>query len=300
MKVAVVDETGHLVAQGETPTRAHEGRDATVQRAVDLARGVIGRAPGPVVAGGIGSAGRIDRDRGVVLFASGNLPGWTGLELASVFGKALSIPMTVDNDVNAAVFAENWVGAAQQVSHYAMVAIGTGVGGAMVIDGALWRGARWGAGEVGHTILYPGGLPCNCGGRGCAEQYVSARALTRRANELRKGGPAFRGIREVLGAASSPGSEARHQAARGAVAAFTSDLALLLINMQNNFDPEVLLIGGGILRLGYWWPRLEEALEREAALRSLTIDLRPAACGPQAGVIGAARLGMLSYRNEKV
>lgn len=294
VKAAVVDQSGRMVTHAETPTRAHEGRDAILRRAIELARGVLGRAPGPVMACGIGSAGRIDYDLGLVAFASGNLPGWTGLDLAGAFAAALGLKATADNDVNAAALAEGWIGAARGVENYLTLTLGTGVGGAVVIGGKLWRGVRWGAGEIGHMTLYPGGHACNCGGKGCAEQYVSAKALTRRANDGLRGGSPFRGIREVLGAAGSPGSDQRQQAARAGATAFTNDLAMFLVNLQNAYDPSLLLIGGGILKMGYWWPKLEEALEREAAARSILVDVRPAACGPHAGVIGAARVGMVA------
>jgi glucokinase len=293
LKAGIVDSRGRLVAHLETPTRAQEGRDGILRRLLDLARAALARSTEPVAACGAGSAGRIDFPRGVVHFATGNLPGWTGLDLAGALQGALGVPSFVDNDVNAAALAESWIGAAAGAQDFVMLTVGTGVGAAVCIRGELWRGANWGAGEVGHTVLYPGGQPCNCGGAGCAEQYISARALTRRANEAQGGGPPFRGIREVLGAASNAGSSARQQAARSAVAAYVKDMALFMVNIQNAYDPRLIIVGGGILKMGYWWPKLEEALEREAKARSLAFDLRPAACGPHAGVIGAARLAML-------
>lgn len=139
--------------------------------------------------------------------------------------------------------------------------------------------------------LHPGGRPCNCGGVGCAEQYVSAKALTRRANEFVTRDRPFRGIREVI-AAAERGRDDRREAARNGVEGFTGDLALFLMNLQQIFDPQVVVIGGGIVRLGYWWDRLQEAVAQESRPRSLSIRLKRAHCGPQAGVIGAARLAM--------
>jgi glucokinase len=293
IKAALVDAQGHILHHSETPTRAFEGAPAILDRIEQLARSVMSRASSPIQGCGMGSAGRIDHRRGHVIFASGNLPGWTGLPLGSEVAQRLGLPVVVDNDVNAAAVAEGWIGSAKGTADYLMLTLGTGVGGAMVISGKLWRGARYGAGEVGHMALYPGGQPCNCGGTGCAEQYVSAKALTRRANDgLEKSHP-FRGIREVIQAAErGPGT--RRESARQGVERFTADLALFLVNLQNAFDPQVIVIGGGIVRLGYWWDRLLEAVAREARPRALTIKLKRAQCGPQAGVVGAARLAMLS------
>jgi glucokinase len=293
IKAALVDENGHVVHHTETPTRASEGAAAILGRAEQLARSLLQRAGGTVAGVGVGSAGRIDHRRGVVVFASGNLPGWTGQALGPELSQRLGYPVVVDNDVNVAALAEGWVGSARGTANYLTITLGTGVGGAVIIGGKLWRGARSGAGEVGHMALYPGGLPCNCGGVGCAEQYISAKALTRRANEALEKGHPFRGIREVLSAAEK-GNLQRRDAARKGVERFTADLALFIINLQQAFDPQVMVVGGGIVRLGYWWDRLMEAVAREARPRSLTVRLKRAHCGPQAGVVGAARLAMLA------
>lgn len=296
VKAALVSEQGQILDHSETPTRAHEGAEALLNRVEALARTAIARASAPVTACGVGSAGRIDVRRGYVVFASGNLPGWTGTHLSSELSGRLMLPVTVDNDVNAAALAEGWIGAARGTANFLMLTIGTGVGGALVIDHRLWRGARFGAGEVGHMALYPRGLACNCGGTGCAEQYVSAKALTRRANEGMTAGHPFRGIRDVIQAVERPSP--RRDAARAGVDRFVSDLALLLVNLQLAFDPQLTVIGGGIVRLGYWWDRLLEAVARECRPRSLTVRLKKAQCGPEAGVIGAARLAMLARSGQ--
>lgn len=295
IKVGLVDDQGQIRQHAEMPTRASEGPNPVLDRVQQLAGSLTGRSREAVSGCGVGCAGRIDHQKGTVVFASGNLPGWSGLALGPELSRRLALPVTVDNDVNAAAAAEGWVGTARGTADFVMLTLGTGVGGAVVIGGELWRGARWGAGEVGHTALYPHGLPCNCGGRGCAEQYVSAKALTRRASDALKGGRPFHGIREVLTQADR-GREGRKEAAHAAVEGFTSDLALLLVNLQQSFDPQVIVIGGGITKLGYWWDRLVEATAREARPRSLTIRVKPAHFGPQSGVVGAARLAMLVGR----
>ncbi|HEY3364440.1 MAG TPA: ROK family protein [Symbiobacteriaceae bacterium] len=297
VKAALVSEQGQILHHSETPTRAIEGAAALLDRVEFIARTVSDREGSPVVACGVGSAGRIDVRRGHVIFATGNLPGWTGTPLGPELSRRLGLPVIVDNDVNAAALAEGWIGAARGTANFLTLTIGTGVGGAVVIDNKLWRGARSGAGEVGHMALYPRGLPCNCGGAGCAEQYVSAKALTRWANEALTQGHAFRGIRDVLYSAEKAASP-RREAARTGVERFVSDLALLLVNLEQAFDPQLVVVGGGIVRLGYWWDRLLEAVARECRPRSLSVRLKKAHCGPQAGVIGAARLAMLAAAGD--
>lgn len=258
---------------------------------------MVERAGAQVMGCGVGSAGRIDYRRGQVLFCSGNLPGWTGTVLGPELTRTLGMPVAVDNDVNAAALGEAWIGAGKGTADFVMLTLGTGVGGAIVIGGKLWRGARWGAGEVGHMALYPGGELCNCGGKGCAERYVSAKALTRRANDALVSGRPFRGIRDVIGAAEKgPGD--RREAARKGVERWTSDLALFLMNLQMALDPQVIILGGGVVRLGYWWEKLLEASARECRPRSLSTRLKRAHLGPQAGVVGAARLAMLASQQK--
>jgi len=216
VKAALVNDQGQIVHHLETPTRAAEGASAIMNRIEQLCHELLKRSTVTVRACGVGSAGRIDHRRGHVLFCSGNLPGWTGLSLGPDLSVKLGLPVVVDNDVNAAAIAEGWIGAARGTPDYLTLTIGTGVGGALVIGGKLWRGARWGAGEVGHMALHPGGRPCNCGGVGCAEQYVSAKALTRRANDFVDGNRPFRGIREVI-AAAERGRDDRRDAARSGI-----------------------------------------------------------------------------------
>lgn len=295
IKAAIVDAEGRILHRAEAPTGAAEGAGAVLARIRRLGLSLMERAETPVMACGVGSPGRIDHRRGRVIFASGNLPGWTGLALGAELHQAFGVPVVVDNDVNAAATGEAWIGAARGASDFLMLTLGTGVGGALTVHGRLWRGARFGAGEVGHMALYPGGEPCPCGGRGCAERYVSSKALTRRANEALTEGTPFRGIRDVIRAAEQGAGE-RQRAARLGVEQWTGDLALFLMNLQMAFDPQMIVVGGGITRLGYWWDRLVQTARQGCRERSTSIRVRRAKLGPMAGVVGAARLAMLRQR----
>jgi len=294
IKAAIVDERGNILRHAETPTGASEGAARVLERIRRLGRGLIEQAGAQVVACGVGAPGRIDHRRGHVIFGSGNLPGWTGVDLRAELHRAFGLPVLVDNDANAAALGEAWVGAARGASDFLLVTLGTGVGGALTVNGRLWRGARYGAGEVGHMALYPGGEPCPCGGVGCAERYVSAKALTRRANEELGSGKPFRGIREVISAVEQASGPRRAAALRG-VERWTADLALFLLNLQMAFDPQMIVVGGGIVNLGYWWDRMVQAASQACRARSTSIRLKRAQLGPDAGVVGAARLAML-YR----
>lgn len=281
IKAGIVDEGGSLLRHASQPTPAALGRQAILDAALALARELL--AAEPSVAGvGIGSAGRIDSVNGTVRYATENLPGWTGLQLSRTFTEALQLPVCADNDVNAAAVGEGWVGAAAGIPSFALLALGTGVGGALVHNHQILGGASGGAAEFGHMILHPGGRPCNCGRQGCLEQYVSGTALTRSARAVT---PEW-DSRLLMNALA-----ARDKRAAPVIAQFVDDLATAIINVVQMFDPETVVIGGGLADSRQWW------WDKLLKLITLAIPggppLLPAALGNHAGVTGAARLAML-------
>ncbi|MCM3749970.1 ROK family protein [Paenibacillus pasadenensis] len=278
IKGIALDTDGVIYAKLSVPTEASRGREAVLLSVEELVGELLERCP-TACALGIASAGRINALSGEVVYATDNLPGWTGLRLAEWAGLRFGLPVAVDNDANAALFGEWRLGAAQGLSSAVMLTLGTGVGGANMESGRLLHGAGWSGGEWGHAVLVPGGLPCNCGRRGCAEQYLSGAALMRSAEaafERASLSPA-----ELLQAFST--GEAR---AAETLREYTSLLAVFAANLKAGFDPEAILLGGGAAAsLEIWRPLLEQALAAEGAagLRVLQAQL-----GNQAGCIGAA------------
>ena len=131
---------------------------------------------------GIGVPGIIDMDTGM-LRESPNLPGWSEFPVHAEIERRLGIPVMLENDANAAALGEKWLGAAKDYGSMCMLTLGTGVGGGIVLDGKIWHGMNGMAGELGHINVEPDGHPCNCGSRGCVEQYASATAVVRMARE---------------------------------------------------------------------------------------------------------------------
>ena len=131
---------------------------------------------------GIGVPGIIDMDTGM-LRESPNLPGWSEFPVRAEIERRLGIPVTLENDANAAALGEKWLGATRNRGSMCMLTLGTGVGGGIVLDGKIWHGMNGMAGELGHINVEPEGNPCNCGSRGCLEQYASATAVVRMARE---------------------------------------------------------------------------------------------------------------------
>ncbi|WP_028646484.1 ROK family glucokinase [Nocardiopsis sp. CNT312] len=295
----VVTPEGRVLARvrTETPERSKSPdvvEDTIVGAVQELSRGF------PVRAVGVGAAGFVDEQRGHVLFAP-HLS-WRREPLREALGARLGLPVVVENDANAAAWAEVWVGAGQGVDHVVVVNLGTGIGGAVVLDGKLWRGRHGIAGEFGHMTVVPGGHRCECGNRGCWEQYASGNAVTREARELvRSESPVARGLHQAVGgdARLITGPLVSELASKGdrACVELLEDvgawLGAGLANLAAAFDPELFIIGGGVSEAGE--PLLgpaRTAFERTLPGRGFRPAARvvAAALGNEAGMIGAARL----------
>ncbi len=257
-------------------------------------------APGAL---GVGFPGLVDAS-GTVRF-SAHLPGLVGTELAAELRSAYAAPIWVGNDATAAAWAELERGAGRGARDLLMVTLGTGIGGGIVVGGRLVEGARRFAGEWGHMVVDPHGPPCPCGQRGCWERFASGDGLGRpaceaalagRAPELvaRAGGDpeAVRG--EHVTAAAAAGD----QGACEVLAELAWWLALGLANLANAFDPEVVVLGGGLAGAGeVLFEPLREAFTRLVEAGSQReVRIVPAALGPAAGAIGA---GLLAAREAR-
>ncbi|KRB75996.1 hypothetical protein ASE01_13210 [Nocardioides sp. Root190] len=269
----------------DVATRPMPGRsapEAEVEHAVvEAARAVSdGDGAAPI---GVSAAGLVDRAGEHYLFGA-HLP-WRDAPLRSRLAEQTGHPVVLENDANCAAYAELLLGAARDVDSALLITIGTGIGGALVLDRRIVRGANGLAGEFGHMQVVPDGLACECGLRGCWEQYCSGRALervTRVALGKHRDGP------EVSRMALDGDDVARQ-----AFATIGTWLGVGVAGLVSAFDPERVVVGGGVSAVG----DLLLAPARSALLGSLqgtghrpVPDLVPAALGPQAGAIGAALL----------
>lgn len=287
IKGLVTDEAGTILAETERETEARLGREVILGQLYSLVEELLAGYPA-VEALGIGSAGRVNADTGEVVYATDNLPGWQGMQLTQWATAAFGRPAAADNDANAALLGEAWLGAGRGRASLVMLTLGTGVGGANLAEGRLLRGAAWSGGDWGHSVLVPGGRPCNCGKRGCAEQYVSGQALLRLA--LEETGRAYTHGREIMAAAEQGDASALTVLER-----FTADLALVAANIGAAVDPELIIIGGGVIQSrAVWWPLLAGQ-----AGGSLAAQIVPAELGNRAGCFGAARLALERLRRDE-
>jgi glucokinase len=277
IKAGILSSDGEIKLQLVVKTPTQQGREGILACIIKITQQLQDMHSEPIHALGIGTAGRVDRATGTVVYATDNLPGWMGTQLKSNMEVQFPFPVFVDNDVNTAALGEGWLGAGIGKKHYILVTLGTGIGGALVYDGKLIAGPRGGVGEVGHMILYPNGLPCNCGQSGCLEQYISGTAL----NQLAKRINMSWGSRELM-----VQLERKEPRATEAMMKFIDDLSVGLISMQNMFDPELIILGGGVMDSHpLWWSELEARIQTHTPQY---LSIAPAILGNQAGMLGAA------------
>lgn len=293
----VVDANGHIVEKlrVETPIDTAD----LAQAVIDMANHFI--ASHDVAAVGVAAAGFIDRDRATVIHAP-NIA-WHNEPLKATLEAGIPLPVTIENDANAAGWAEFRFGAGREVNHMVMLTMGTGVGGAVVLEGELYRGGHGIAGELGHMRFTRDGLPCGCGQNGCLEQYASGRALQREANSIADAGgigEALAAVRTQKGTISGPAVSrlvlAGDPGAIEALRRVATALGEACGGFQAVLDPEMFVIGGGVAQLG------NDLLEpvRIAYQTSLPgYGDRPVATfaiaelGNDAGLIGAADLAVV-------
>jgi glucokinase len=290
--------TGLAEVRVDTPRGAASIVEALagVVTALDTELAAGGRPPVDVV--GVGAAGLVDR-AGVVRFAP-NLPGVVDLDLPVALGQRVARPVVADNDANCAARAEHHLGAAAGVTSAVLVTLGTGIGGALVLGGRVQRGHGGFAGEPGHMLVDPHGPPCPCGRRGCWERFASGSGLGRLARDAAAAGRADRLVALAGGDPEAVrGEHVTRAAADGdaeasaVLAQFAWWVAVGVANLVDLVDPELVVIGGGLVEAGDVW--LDPVRTAYAGL-VLAHDHRPpigivgARLGPDAGAVGAALL----------
>lgn len=285
----------------ETPTRATEGTDAVVGRIVGLLERVAaetlaatGATREAILGVGIGSPGPLDRERGLVIFTP-NL-GWRDFPLRDRISDAMRLPATLDNDANCATLGEWWRGAAQGGRNVVGLTIGTGIGGGLILDGRLYHGASDVAGELGHTTIDSTGRRCGCGNYGCLEAYASGPAIAERAREALAGGEPSAMPQLVESDLSRLTAALVYQAAREgdrlALEVVRETARLLgagVANLLNIFNPDVVVLAGGVTQAG---DALFEPMRAEVRRRAFkpAVDacrIVPGALQGKAGVVGA-------------
>jgi glucokinase len=293
----VVDESGTIVAKARRDSPATD-TDAIETSVAELVEEL--GAEHRIEAVGVGAAGFVDRTRSTVLFAP-NLA-WRNEPLREDLERLTGLPVVVENDANAAAWGEFTFGAGEDVDDFMLVTVGTGVGGGIVLDGRLHRGAFGVAAEIGHFRVVPEGRECGCGNRGCWEQYASGSALEHdtRENARRDPDGASALLEKAGGTVDDIDGPAITAAAQAGDAFATEQLAELgrwlgegIASLAAVLDPAVVVIGGGVSEAGdlLLEPTREHYRANLTARRFRDeLEIRPAVLGNRAGMIGAADL----------
>ena len=297
LRVATVDRNGKIYCRQMQPTPQAEKPNEIVRTLIDAVHGCerqTAELGGVLSAVSVVVPGTVNLAEGVVVKAP-NVPCLDGFRLAAALESELDWPVVLENDANAAAIGEMWRGAGQGHRALICVTLGTGVGGGIILDGKLWRGADGSAGEIGHMGVDPfAGVACMCGSRGCLEVYASATAIVRMTREARPRYP-----NSILHNTEDLTSAKIYQAGREgdelAIEVFRRMgvyLGIGLASLINVLNPEIVVIGGG---LSNGWELFEkhmyqQVLERAFPIPARRVKIVRAQCGDDAGLLGAARL----------
>src|SRR6266567_442581 len=254
LRVAAISTDGQLLEKITLGVKVALGRDHVIGEMCDAIRRLSDHysGGGKLVGAGIGVPGIIDMETGMMR-KSANLPGWADYPVRDEIERRLGTHIFLENDANVAALGEKWLGAARDVDNMAMVTLGTGIGGAIILNGKIFYGMNGMAGEFGHVTVEPNGVPCGCGNHGCAERYASATAVVRMAREAIETGQAP----ELAKAASSDAEfSARsiynlaiqgNEDAQRIFRRFGVALGILLADLVNVLNLDMFVIGGGVL-----------------------------------------------------
>ncbi len=301
LAAGLVDRQGKLIYRQETLTLASQGREAILERMHQLGQVVLAEAGEvDIAAVGVATAGQVNSASGEVVYATPNLPGWSGLNLGARMQAMFGHPAVIENDVKAMAQGELHFGAAEGYQDVLCLTVGTGIGGAIISGGSVLRGYAGGAGEVGHfSIDNIHGRACNCGGKGCLETYASTRALLRDFVAAHHAGnrPEFiekkaeqwtaQDVARAYAARTEPEWPELHQVVNQAA----DWLGLGLAALFNVLDPQLIVVGGSIQLFGEpYLQRVHSAMVERATRLIRPLPVIFSSVGADGGLLGASVL----------
>jgi len=304
---AMINSQGKILSHDHAMTPAPEGHEAVIQSILESVHRALQQANvdlSAVAAVGIGAPGISNPETGI-LFTSPNLPGWQDVPLRDIIEERLGKKSFLINDANAAALGELHFGAARGVTNFIYITISTGIGGGIVIDGRIYGGAIGAAGEVGHMIIDGDGPICKCGNKGCWETLASGTALTREARRRIEEGATTSILQYAGGDIEKVSAEAVHSAARQGdsvarelIARTSYYIGIGLANLINIFNPELIVIGGGLSNIGDMLlePAFRVAGERAYKQSFQAVRFAFPELGRNSGVVGAAEFALHKMR----
>ena len=273
LRIAAITTEGKLLEKITLGVKLALGRDYVIGEMCDAILRLTERyrSTGNFVGAGIGVPGIIDVEAGMMR-KSANLPGWSDYPVRDVIEGRLGARVFLDNDANVAALGEKWLGAGRDADNMAMLTLGTGIGGAIILNGKIFYGMSGMAGEFGHVTIEPNGVPCGCGNHGCAERYASATAVVRMAREAIDSGLAPELAKAASSDAEFSAKSIYNLAIQGNVDAqriyhrFGEVLGILMAGLVNILDLDMFVIGGGVVSA---WDAFAPKMFAELRERSL-------------------------------
>ena len=293
LRAAIVDEAGTIAVRRDHHTPESATKDDIIDQIISLLLETAAAASEPPLAACIATAGLIDADHGRVIIAP-NIPGFRNLVLTAPISARLGIPAYIENDASAAALGEFRFGAGKGTRHLLHATLGTGIGGGIVIEGRLYRGANGFAGEIGHIVIDPAGPICNCGSRGCLEAMVSGTAFAGRARRLLATGKSAR-LREIVQGREPASTDLLAAALQGDTVCEAEIrhgghiLGLAIGSLVNVLNPDVVTLSGGLLGMGEMLlDPMREAMYSLAYGPAAGTLVRISDLGGDSGLLGAA------------
>ncbi|MBQ8782200.1 MAG: ROK family protein [Clostridia bacterium] len=275
IKYALCDENFNLTEKNSIPTNAHEGGPKIIERVIEIIKSFSG-----IDRIGISTAGQVDSVKGEIVYATDTIPGYTGVKIKELVEKQTGIPTAVENDVNSAAVGEAVFGAAKGYQNFICLTYGTGIGGAIYLDGKLFTGNSFSAGEFGHIVTHKGGKDCTCGGNGCYEAYASTSAL---ANAVKEKLHKDLNGREIFESFSNP-------EIRLIIDEWIDEIVTGLKGLIYIFNPALIVAGGGIMNEEYITQEINKRLQNELMASFRKVKVVKALMGNDANKLGAAYL----------
>lgn len=301
---ALADMQGKVISQHIMPTNAFEGETKVLNRIFQVIEKVLVDADKTVEeikAIGIGSPGPLDAKQGIII-STPNLP-FDNFQLVKPISEKFNIPTYLDNDANVAAIGEHIFGAGKGTENMVFVTVSTGVGGGAIINGKIYRGNTCNALEIGHTTLEKDGPRCNCGNYGCVEALASGTAIKNRGKEAVARGEetSLKNYEKITSYEVFQEAKKGDKVASEIVDGCLNYLGICVANIVATFDPEMVIIGGGVANAGsVVFDKVKEVV-RERCFESManSCSIVPAGLGNDAGVIGAVALAITEIANRE-
>ena len=305
ISISLAKKDSTIIEKKEVPTRIRSDAKNSIKDIIDTINLILFQqrlSPSDILGIGVSVPGAVSPEKGIIP-ESPNLPGWKGIRIKDILRKKFRRPVFVNNDAKASALAEKVFGVGKTANNFVYVTVSTGIGSGIIVSGELVSGASFSAGEIGHTTIIPGGPLCNCGKRGCLEALSSGTAIAAQAKRRMEAGK-FHELgsykarpgngkltAEIVAEAAREGDPLAVQIMRNA----GHFLGIGLANVINILNPEVVVLGGGVMKAGdLVWKSMEQAIKREAWPEPLkACKIMRSKLGEHSGDLGAISLVLM-------